>query len=65
MADLRMAGLRMADVNCALMFFVVVGFLAALLRPTRTAYDEEPCPFARVRLRLGCGLLEFILQQIY
>ncbi len=35
-----MTDLKMADVNCALMLFVVVGFLAALGLVLRRALDE-------------------------
>ena len=41
-----------------------VGLLSTLLSPARATHDEEPCPFTRISLRLGCRLFEFILQQI-
>ncbi len=48
-----MASLRMADVNCALMLFVVVGYLAALGLLLRRALDEGSRPGRKA----GTGVL--------
>ncbi len=45
-----MASLRMADVNCALMVLVVVGFLALLGLLLNRALDEGSRPGRKARL---------------